>query len=189
MLFAIHQGVEGFVWLGAEGKVGSITMDAAIVVYLLIAQLLLPALVPLGAWLIEPSGVRRRLMAVLTAIGVATGLWLSYGILTSTPHAYPMNQALVYATDIRIGVWATAGYLAATCGAFLITTYRYLRWFGVANAIGFLVAAVAYYESVTSIWCIYAAMSSGLVLLHLREQRRLAAGSQATGNRGAPLAA
>lgn len=172
-LFAVHQGIEAVVWLGTQGKVGAGAMQAAIVIYLLIAQVLLPVLVPWGVWLIERPGLRRQLLAGCTAVGIATAAWLAYGIAVSTPEAYPQDSALVYGSDLRIGVWDTAGYLIATCGAFLITSYRYLRWFGVVNVIGLSIAAATYYESVTSVWCIYAAAVSGLVLLHLREQRRL----------------
>ncbi len=59
MLFAVHQGIEAFVWLGFDGRVSAGAQEAAIIAYLLIAQVVLPLLVPLGVRAIEPVAWRR----------------------------------------------------------------------------------------------------------------------------------
>ena len=77
-LFAAHQLIESVVWLGVDGRVSTGLSHAAIVVYLVIAQVLLPALVPLGTWLIEPDARRRRLLALPVAAGAATAIWFAW---------------------------------------------------------------------------------------------------------------
>lgn len=171
-LFALHQAIEVFVWLGIDGRVGIGTMQAAIVGYLLIAQVLLPALVPWGIWLIEPEGPRRRLLVGLMAIGAATGGYLAYGLATHPPHAYEVDHALIYATDVYIGWTVTAGYLVASLGAMLLSSHRYLVWFGTVNVVGASIAAIVYFEQFTSIWCLYAALVSVMILVHLRAREQ-----------------
>ena len=78
---------------------------------------------------------------------------------------------MVYRTDIHIGFWTTLGYILATCVPVVLSRRPWLRVFGIANAIGLGLAAVIRYEAVTSVWCIYAALVSGLILLHLRGAR------------------
>src|ERR1700743_1791168 len=62
VLFAIHQFIEGFVWLGIDGILSpTVThnMGAAFVLY---AQGLLPFLMPLSVMLFEPDRQSRRRM-------------------------------------------------------------------------------------------------------------------------------
>ena len=79
---------------------------------------------------------------------------------------------MVYDSDIHIGPWVTAGYVIATCGAILLSSRRYLFAFGVANVIGLSLDAIVRYEAVTSVWCVYAAFASVLLLVHFRAERR-----------------
>jgi hypothetical protein len=60
-------------------------------------------------------------------------------------------------------------YVNGTVFAFLYASGRNLRLFGVANIIGIALASWLRWEAATSVWCIYAAFVSVLILLHLRE--------------------
>jgi hypothetical protein len=76
-LFAIHQFIEGFVWLGLDGMLSpKIThnMGAAFMLY---AQGLLPFLLPLSVSLFEPDAKSRRRMLPFLVIGTLTADRLS----------------------------------------------------------------------------------------------------------------
>src|ERR1700729_4130949 len=73
-LFAFHQFIEGFVWLGLDGILSpqaAHNMGAAFVLY---AQGLLPFLMSLSVVLFEPDMKSRRRMLPFLAIGAATAL-------------------------------------------------------------------------------------------------------------------
>jgi hypothetical protein len=53
-LFALHQGIEGFVWLGLEHRLPEMVAHNA-AAYVLYAQGILPFLLPLSLLLIEPT--------------------------------------------------------------------------------------------------------------------------------------
>lgn len=172
MLFAVHQGIEAFVWLGFDARVSVGVQEAAIIAYLLIAQVVLPLLVPLGVRAIEPVAWRRRALLLPAAAGAAFAVHMASVMLQDGVGAYPEAHAVVYETDYRITLFAAALYLAATLGAILLTSRRQLLWLGLVNVIGFVGAAIVRYESVTSVWCVYAALTSAVVLLHLDARRR-----------------
>lgn len=171
LLFALHQGIEAFVWLGVDGRVSEGVQRAAILGYLVIAQIVLPLLVPVGVRAIEPVPWRRRALFVPLAAGVAVGVWMAYVLAVDDLGAYVGRSALVYETDYRIGPVAGSLYVLATLGAVLLTSRRRLLLLGIVNLIGFVVAFAIRYESVTSVWCLYAALTSAIVLLHLRARR------------------
>jgi len=48
LLFALHQMIEGFVWLGLEGRIGQTATDEATLLFILYAKGILPFLIPLS---------------------------------------------------------------------------------------------------------------------------------------------
>src|ERR1700730_7200146 len=85
-LFAIHEFIEGFVWLGLDGTLSpqvAHDMGAAFVLY---AQGLLPFLLPLSVLLFEPTLKSRRRMLPFLLIGTLTTLYMLWGLT-----AYPLQ--------------------------------------------------------------------------------------------------
>ncbi len=168
LLLAAHQLTEGFVWLGLAGDVGRAAQDLATVIYLAFAQVALPLLVPLGFLLLEPDRARRRAIAALLAVGAAVAARFAQILVTHPIGAQALDHVVVYDTDWQYGYVVAAGYVAATCGPALLASSRLLRLFGVANLIGLGLAAAVRYSAVTSLWCVYAALVSVLLLAHFR---------------------
>jgi hypothetical protein len=168
LLFAVHQSVEGLVWLGLEGRVSDALLDLAMRVYLLFAQVALPVLVPVGMLLLEPDRARRRWLAALVALGAVVAARLLWVVTAHPVGAQALDHAIAYDTDVHFGYLVAAGYVAATCGPALLSSRRGLRWFGVANLAGLSLAAFSAYSAVTSVWCFYAALVSVFIALALR---------------------
>lgn len=74
-LFAVHQFIEGFVWLGLDGTLSPRVTHATGAAFMLYAQGLLPWLLPLSVWLFEPTAKSRRRMLPFVVIGGATALY------------------------------------------------------------------------------------------------------------------
>jgi len=170
LLFAAHQFVEGFVWLGIRGEVSSGLGDAARDVYVLFAFAVLPVLVPLGFLLLEPVRQRRRWLAPFVALGAAVGLFLLWHVTQYPVQAIEHARGIAYFTHVP-GDAVAILYLVATCGAPLLSSRPYLRWFGVINLAGAGIAAVLSILAFESLWCLYAALASVLILEHFRRER------------------
>ena len=56
ILFAVHQFIEGFVWLGLDGILSPVVAHNMGAAFMLYAQGLLPFLLPLSVLLFEPDG-------------------------------------------------------------------------------------------------------------------------------------
>src|SRR5271157_406431 len=96
ILFAIHQFIEGFVWLGLDGILSpKIThnMGAAFMLY---AQGLLPFLLPLSVLLFEPNAKSRRRMFPFLVLGTATTLYILWVLTAYTTDIYIRNNSIVY---------------------------------------------------------------------------------------------
>ena len=82
-------------------------------------------------------------------------------------------HALVYRVGLdQPELWTTA-YVVAVVGPSLASGYRSIVAFGAVNLVGLTAVAVFYVTAFASLWCVLAACSSVLVVVHLRRRRRL----------------
>lgn len=186
--FGLHQITEGFVWLGLRGQVSPGLGDAARDAYVIYAQAVLPMVVPLGFALLEPERRRRLLVWPFALLGLLTGLFLLWQVTAWPILAEERAHCVAYTTHTPYAIPSATAYVLAVCAPALLSSRRYLRWFGVVNVLGLAFAATMQEEEFTSVWCLYAAVMSVLILVHFRRERRDGGppGRREAGARGAP---
>ncbi len=172
MLFALHQFTEGFVWLSLGGDLCTRTGDIAAFIYVLYAFGLLPILVPLALMLIEPPGRRRLHMVPFVVIGAAVSIYLFWATITKPVDYEVVHHSIAYTATAPLLGFVAVGYVLATVGAALLTGYRTIIAFGILNAIGLTVVLIVLHEAFASIWCFWAALTSGLVLVFFLRRNR-----------------
>ncbi len=181
LVFAVHQLVEAVVWAGAGGDVSPGVTEVAMYGYLAIALPLLPSLVPLAVLLLEPPGRRLR-VAPFLVVGAAVSAYLTFVLVTHDVEVARHPHALDYSTGLQHGVvWAVL-YVVAVIGPAVLSGYRSIVVFGVANLVGLAVVAWLLRDAFVSVWCVYAAVVSVLVLVHMLRRRR----TEATRTPGGP---
>jgi hypothetical protein len=171
LLFGVHQLVEGFVWLGLRGQVSRGLGDAAKEAYILYAHAVLPAIVPLGFMLLEPDRRRSRVMMGMACVGAVLGVYLLWQVTAYPVGAHEQSRCIDYTTNTPNDAVIGLLYVTVTCGPAMISSRRYLRWFGMVSLVGVIVTAVVRVDELTSLWCVYVAIVSVLILEHFRRQR------------------
>ena len=165
-LFAIHQFIEGFVWLGLDGVLSpGVThkMGAAFVLY---AQGLLPFVIPLSVLLFEPDRKSRRRMLPFLAIGTATALYILWALIAYPLEIFVRSNSIVYINQGTNNTLLAVLYVVSTCGSLFFSKVRDMVVFGAANlAILLVVMAVKRY-AFTSLWCAFAAAASVIILAY-----------------------
>jgi Family of unknown function (DUF6629) len=171
LALGIHQLIEAFVWWGLAGSVSRIVGDAAIWLYLAVA-FVLPLWVPIAVREVEPSPSRKRLLALPVGVGVLVTTILVEALVRGPVSAHIDGMHVSYLVDLPGGPVVGALYVATTCGALLLSTDRWIRAFGMVNlmAVGVLVWLVV--GDLTSLWCVWAAITSVAIDLFLRETGR-----------------
>jgi hypothetical protein len=165
-LFAVHQFIEGFVWLGLDGVLSpAVTHDMG-AAFMLYAQGLLPFLMPLSVLLFEPDGRSRRRMVPFLIIGGGTALYILWALATFPLQLYVRGDSIVYINQATNRTAVAVLYVIATCGSLFFSKIRMMVLFGGANlAILLAVMAVKRY-AFTSLWCAYAAIASVIILAY-----------------------
>jgi hypothetical protein len=171
LLFGLHQLIEGFVWLWLQGHVSGTIGHVAREVYVVFAHAVLPALVPLGFVLLEPERRRRRWLLPFALVGALLGAYLLWQVTAYPVGAQVQARCIDYTTHTPNDIPITALYVIVTCLPALLSSRLYLRWFGAMNLIGVIGTAAVRADELTSLWCVYAAFISALILAHFRRQR------------------
>lgn len=173
LLLGFHQLVEAVVWAGVDGSVSSDLAHLAALVYVVIALPLLPTLFPLAVWLIE-TPVRRRAVVPFLAIGIVVSAFMASRLWQNGLDVVAHDYGLEYRVGLGFNELWTGAYIVATMGACLVSSYRTVVAFGVLNLIGLTVVGLAYAQAFASLWCVYAALASVLILVHMvwRNPRR-----------------
>lgn len=167
ILLGLHQVDETFVWWKLQGHVASSVGVVAMWIYLLVAFVVLPILVPTMVFLLEPVQ-RRKIIAPFLVLGVVTATWLLIVMLRGHPSAKLGSYHVAYTIGLQHGVIVIGLYIIATCGSLLASGVRSVVWFGLVNLVAVVVLARLCADGFASLWCFYAALASGAIALHLR---------------------
>ncbi|MGE0206241.1 MAG: DUF6629 family protein [Candidatus Babeliales bacterium] len=171
LIFAAQQIIEGFLWL-SFGNAATLNMYQPYFIYgfLFFAFMFWPIWVPLSLYTSEQKSDKKNLLKYCFFIGCATAVGLLIQLIktgataTITHHhinyMIPMSQFFIITGSIL--------YLIATVVPFFITSLKKAWIFGVVLALSYIVSFYAYYATLTSVWCFFAALLSILVLIIVR---------------------
>ena len=166
MLFAVHQFIEGFVWLGLDGILSPTVAHNMGAAFMLYAQGLLPFLLPLSVLLFEPNAKSRRRMLPFLALGAATTLYILWALTAYPLQVYIRANSIVYINQATNNTAVAVLYVIATCGSLFFSKVRAMVLFGAANLAILLVVMVVKRYAFTSVWCAYAAAASVIILAY-----------------------
>ena len=113
-LFAVHQFIEGFVWLGLDGILSPAVAHDMGAAFMLYAQGLLPFLLPLSVLLFEPNVKSRRRMLPFLALGGATTLYTLWALTAYPFQVYVRGNSIVYINQATNHTAVALLYVIAT---------------------------------------------------------------------------
>jgi hypothetical protein len=165
-LFAIHQFIEGFVWLGLDGLVRpAVTHDMG-AAFMLYAQGFLPLLLPLSVLLFEADAKSRRRMLPFLLVGAGTTLYVLWALAAFSTQVYVRQNSIVYINPGTNNTALAILYVIATCGSLFFSRIKDMVAFGAANFIILLIVMAVKRYAFTSVWCAYAALASVIILAY-----------------------
>jgi hypothetical protein len=166
LLFAIHQFIEGFVWLGLDGVFSPTVTHNMGAAFMLYAQGLLPLLLPLSVFLFEPTAKARGRMLPFLVLGTATTLYILWALTAFPTQIFVKQNTIVYINQATNNTAVAVLYVIATCGSLFFSKIKPMILFGVANLAILLVVMEVKRYAFTSLWCAYAAVASVIILAY-----------------------
>src|SRR6201992_4186684 len=129
-LFAVHQFIEGFVWLGLDGEFSPGLTHGMAAAFMLYAQGLLPFLLPLSVLLFEPDKRSRMRMRPFLLLGTGTALYILWALTASPTQVFVRGNSIVYLNPATNNTFVAILYVIVTCGSLLFSKIKGSVLFG-----------------------------------------------------------
>jgi hypothetical protein len=165
-LFAIHQFIEGFVWLGLDGTFSPAVAHDMGAAFMLYAQGLLPFLLPMSVLLFEVDRKSRQRMLPFLVLGLGTTLYILWALTAFPLQLYVKGNSIVYINQATNNTAVAVLYVIATCGSLFFSKIKMMVVFGAANLAILLIVMAFKRYAFTSLWCAYAAIASIIILAY-----------------------
>jgi hypothetical protein len=163
-LFAVHQFMEGFVWLGLDGYLSPVATHNWGTAFVIYAQGLLPFLLPLSIQMFEPNTPRRRAMIPFTILGSVLTLYMLWALAAFPLQIFVRQNSIVYINPGTNYTSLAVLYVIATTFSLFFSKIPFMVLFGVANLVALLATMAVKRYAFTSVWCAYAAVASVIIL-------------------------
>jgi hypothetical protein len=177
IVFAFQQFSEGALWLTA-GKPGFESIQAiATTVFLIMAQVIWPLVVPIAVLLMEHNKIRKRILWALVGVGAIAAAYYAYSMTFFHAYAETSNLHIEYKTRDPaplgiLGIAGIASYLIATLVPFFVSSIKRTYILGIIIGLSFLVSIIFFRLYLTSVWCFFAAVISFLIYYTIRSSHR-----------------
>jgi len=168
VIFGLHQLIEVPVWWGLDGGVPSGLATGAAWLYLAIAFGIIPWAVPYAVRRLEVDQKKRALMFPLLGLGISVAAVLMFAIVKEPIVVLDGGNHLDYSASLGFGGLITVLYVVATCGALLLSSDRVVVMHGGVNLAAVAALAALLATGVISLWCLWAAVTSIAIAIHLR---------------------
>jgi hypothetical protein len=158
VIFALHQALEGFVWLTGAAGIGRCAGYS----FATVAFCLWPLYVPLAAWRSEASARRRAFMLVFLGLGVLIAA-AAASVLHSGLTIDFATHHIQYLPGRRYPLIFDYLYAIAVSGPLLLHSNKYIKLFGCLILAFFAVSTLIFNPARYSVWCFFAAGSSAVL--------------------------
>lgn len=120
--------------------------------------------------IIEPSMWRRKALIGIVTGGGIVAAYLLFTLITQPISAVIQGHHITYISPHFYGVAVMTLYVLGTCVSALVSSHTMVRVFGIVAFASFVIAYVFYVACFISVWCFFAAVMSGVILLHFRRR-------------------
>jgi len=174
LFFGIQQFAEGFLWLTIPRPEYLNVQKFDTYIFLIMAQVVWPMLIPLSVLFMEEVKKRRRILRVLLGMGLSVSLYYIYclSFLNVTPQI--IGYHIHYHNDFpkSLANWVFAVYLIASITPLFVSGIKRTRLLGVLMFFSCLISAIFFRQYLTSVWCFFAALISGVIFWILRDAKK-----------------
>lgn len=171
VFFAFHQFTEGVLWLVIKNPGFAGLQTVFTYIFTVMAQAVWPVMIPLSVFLMEENKIRKRILAVLLAIGSIVALYYLYRMVFFHIAATIVGNHISYQSNSQnpFGVVDQVLYLAATLIPLFVSSIKRAYILGIIMTLSFVISAVFYMQCLTSVWCFFAAVISFVVFYIIRD--------------------
>jgi len=174
LFFGLQQFTEGVLWLTIPYPEYAGLQRIATHLFLLMADVLWPAFIPLSVLLMEKKARKRKIIWFLFFSGLSVSVYYACCLLFMNVTPQIMGYHIKYNSDFPkvLAIPVFMLYLVATLTPLFISSIQRTHLMGVLMFFSCLVTAVFFTQYLTSVWCFFAALISGVIYWILSDSKK-----------------
>ena len=134
-------------------------------------------MIPLSVLFMEQDPKIKRILWILLSIGLALSIYYVYCLLFFNPVPQIRGYHIFYNNDFprTLAMPAFIIYFIATIPPLFVSSIKKTNVLGVLMFLSCLVTAIFFTHYLTSVWCFFAALISGVIFWILRDSKKQSA--------------
>jgi hypothetical protein len=174
IFFGIQQIIEGSLWLSLPYVDYFYFQKISTYLFLFMAQVLWPTLIPVSVLLMEENRNRKRILRILLVMGLSLSLYYALCLIFFNVKPQILNYHIQYNNDFpeSLALLAFIVYLSVTIIPLFISGIKRTHFLGILMFLSCLITAIFFTQYLTSVWCFFAALISGVIFWILRDSKK-----------------
>jgi len=174
LFFGFQQIAEGIVWLTVPLPEYAGMQKIATYIFQTMALVIWPVMIPFSVLHMEKSKKKKKILFILLMVGVILSLYYSYCLLFLNVTPQIRGYHVQYNTDfpVTLTMIAFLFYLAVTITPLFVSSIKRTHLLAILMTFSCLVTAIFFKQYLTSVWCFFAALISGVILWILNDSRK-----------------
>jgi len=174
LFFGIQQFAEGFVWMTLPNPDAIVVQKIATYLFLIMADFLWPMMIPLAVLFMEKNEKKKRILQSFAILGILLSLYYAFCLFSFSIYPQISGYHILYKTDFpkSLSMYAFAVYLIVTITPLFISSIQRTHLLGALMFLSCLVTAIFFRQYLTSVWCFFAAIISGVIFWILSDSKK-----------------
>jgi hypothetical protein len=174
LFFGIQQFMEGALWLTIPNPDYINTERFCTYIFLVMADVLWPVMIPLSVLFMEKNPKRKRILRILLIMGITLSAYYAICMVSYSVTPEISGYHIHYKTDFpkSLAMVAFIVYLIVTITPLFVSSIKKTHLLGVLMFLSCCVTAIFFTQFLTSVWCFFAALISGVIFWILSDSKR-----------------
>ena len=174
LFFGIQQITEGVLWLTLPNPDNVSIQKFSTYLFLIMADVLWPMMIPLSVFFMEENQKKKKILRLLLILGACLSTYYATCLVLFNVNPEIMGYHIHYHTGFpkSLALITFAIYLTVTITPLFISSIKKTHLLGMLMFLSCAVTAIFFTQYLTSVWCFFAALISGVIFWILRDSKR-----------------
>lgn len=175
LFFGLQQFAEGVLWITLPSSEYIGLRHISTYIFLAMAQVIWPMLIPLSVLLMEKSEKKRKYLLALFFMGVLLSIYYIVCLILFDVRPQIQGYHVFYDNDFpkSLRMPAFGIYLIATITPLFVSSIKRTHMLGILMTLSCLITGIFFTQYLLSVWCFFAALISAVIYWILSDSRKL----------------
>ncbi len=174
LFFGVQQIAEGILWLTLPDPDLVSIRKISTFFFMIMAQVIWPSMIPVSIMLMEQQPGKKRTLQRVLVPGLILSAYYGFCLIFFNVNPEISGYHILYRTDFPrlLSMPAFIIYLFVTIAPLFISSIKKTWLLGILMSFSCIVTAIFFTQYLTSVWCFFAALISGVIYWILSDSKK-----------------